>query len=109
MASIEAYYGQPAITVRANATAAEAGRLMTERRVGAVVVVDESGAPVVSPREHPARCSELMKRTGARHLLVRDGKRLAGVVSMRDVIRALLDEREAEVRHLTGYITGIGG
>jgi CBS domain-containing protein len=60
-------------------------------------------------REDPARCSELMKETGARYLLVRDGDKLAGVVSMRDVIRALLEEREAEVRQLTGYITGMSG
>ena len=139
MGSIEAHYGKPALTIPANATVSEAAKVMTERRIGALVVTD-AGSPVglvserdlvakvlvpcldacavlvsdvmlrevvfVSPREDPARCSELMKLGGSRTLVVRDGDHLLGVVSMRDVIRALLDERESEVRQLTEYVTG---
>ncbi|GIW73132.1 MAG: hypothetical protein KatS3mg102_2674 [Planctomycetota bacterium] len=50
----------------------------------------------------PSSCGS----TGTRYLLVKDGARLAGVASMRDVIRALLAEREEELRHLSSYLSG---
>jgi signal-transduction protein with cAMP-binding, CBS, and nucleotidyltransferase domain len=137
---IEPYFGRPAVCVSADASAAEAAKLMADRKIGSLVATDAAGEPVglvaerelvarvlatgrdpkktkvseimlrevdsVSPREEAARCSILMRQRESRHLLVRDGGKLAGVVSMRDVIRAVLEEREAEVKQLTSYITG---
>jgi CBS domain-containing protein len=60
----------------------------------------------VSPREEASRCSQLMREHKTRHLLVREGGSVVGVVSMRDVIRAVLEEKESEVRQLQAYISG---
>ena len=51
-------------------------------------------------------CSELMKAGNTRYLLVLDDGELVGLVSMGDVIRALLAEREAEVHALSNYVSG---
>jgi len=51
-------------------------------------------------------CMALMTRERIRHLpVVREG-RIAGVISIGDVVKHASEEREAEVRSLTAYITG---
>jgi CBS domain-containing protein len=113
---------QQVLTVGTRTTLREACRLMTDRRVGAAVVVDEElpGPGIVTERDvlravadgvdpeatavadvmtFEARtattswdldeaAAEMVKR-GFRHLVVVDGEgRLAGMLSMRDVVRA---------------------
>ncbi len=52
------------------------------------------------------RCMELMTEYRTRHLLVRDGDDLAGVISIGDVVKALMHEQQSTIDHLTQYITG---
>ena len=52
------------------------------------------------------RCMELMTEYRTRHLLVRDGSELAGVISIGDVVKALMQEQQSTIDHLTQYITG---
>jgi len=51
------------------------------------------------------RCLELMKQNQCRHLLVFDGSEFVGIVSLRDLVQLLLDERERLTQELTRYIT----
>ena len=51
------------------------------------------------------RCMELMTECRTRHLLVRDGDELAGVISIGDVVKALMQEQQSTIDHLTQYIT----
>lgn len=52
------------------------------------------------------RCMELMTEYRTRHLLVRDGDELAGVISIGDVVKALMHQQQSTIEHLTQYITG---
>jgi CBS domain-containing protein len=60
----------------------------------------------VSPHFPVERCMELMTDFRSRHLLVRDGEALAGMISIGDVVKALLHEQRSTIDHLTQYITG---
>lgn len=48
----------------------------------------------------------IMTSNRIRHLPIVDGKRLAGVVSIGDVVNALKQEKEVENRYLRDYIQG---
>ena len=49
---------------------------------------------------------DLMTSKRIRHLPILDGGKLAGIVSIGDVVKAKAKLAEVEVRHLTDYITG---
>ncbi len=54
------------------------------------------------------QCMALMKQYSVRHLPVVEKDHLLGVVSMRDVMFAVLEDREFEIRGLENYIMGSG-
>ncbi len=43
---------------------------------------------------------------GCRHLPVREGDRIVGMISIRDLTNSLVADREAEIAQLTSYISG---
>jgi len=49
---------------------------------------------------------DIMTQRSIRHLPIMDGPELYGMVSMRDVVDALLDQSKAQVRFLSDYISG---
>ena len=51
-------------------------------------------------------CMAVMTHERIRHLPVLSAGRLAGIVSIGDVVKHLSAERHVEVRYLTDYITG---
>ncbi|HUI64379.1 MAG TPA: CBS domain-containing protein [Bacteroidota bacterium] len=51
-------------------------------------------------------CMSLMTDKHVRHLPVVEGKRLIGIVSIGDVVKALLDDKETMIKDLKNYITG---
>ncbi|MGA9031113.1 MAG: CBS domain-containing protein [Sulfuricaulis sp.] len=59
----------------------------------------------VSPAERSERCIELMKTHQCRHLLVFDGDAFVGIISLRDLLLVLLEEKEELIRQLTRYVT----
>lgn len=63
--------------------------------------------PVVIERatELP-RCMELMTARQVRHLPVVEGGKLAGVISIGDVVKALLEDQQDSIHHLERYIRG---
>jgi CBS domain-containing protein len=64
------------------------------------------GIPRVGADATEAECSVLMRDHATRHLLVEDGGRVIGVVSMRDVIASMLDEKQFLIDQLATYING---
>lgn len=130
--------GRECVTISPEATLADAARLLTEKRIGAVVVTsfDSFVAGILSERDivnalakrgagaldqsvastmtrEVVTCTEedtlndLMKRMTAgrfRHVpVVKDG-RLAGIVSIGDVVKQRLAEMERESQALKEYI-----
>lgn len=60
------------------------------------------------PTDTVAQVMAVMSERRIRHLPVMDGERLAGVISIGDVVKARLDDAELEVESLRGYVAGIG-
>ncbi len=58
----------------------------------------------VAPSESLENCMLLMREHGFRHLPVCDGKRLVGLVSLRDLLLRDLTEKDDEVRMMRAYI-----
>jgi len=54
------------------------------------------------------QCMGLMKQYSIRHLPVVEHDQLVGLVSMRDVMFAAIENRESEIRGLENYIMGSG-
>lgn len=132
--------GVQVFTVRPDDDLVAAARVLTEKRVGAAVVVDAAGAPVgvFSERDlartiaqmgpdglgrsvsqvmsdnlvtaPPAASVDdlmgLMTEKRVRHILIMDGDRLAGVISIGDVVKRKIADAEAEADTLKAYIEG---
>lgn len=61
--------------------------------------------PRVAPDEIGEVCIELMKQHKCRHLMVYDGDAFVGIISLRDLLVLLLEEKEELIRQLTKYVT----
>jgi CBS domain-containing protein len=92
--------------------------LVTERDLVLNLLADggEAGMPIerAMRRDLPripagsseTACSDLMRDHYTRHLLVEERGQVVGVISMRDVIRLMLDEKQSLIEQLQGYISG---
>ncbi len=118
----------------------DAIRLMAERQVGALLVMDgEALLGIVSERDYARKvilmgrssketpvsaimtpaplitvtpdsrareCMRLMSDRRIRHLPVLDGGRVVGMLSIGDLVRAIIEAQDAEIQQLTQYIAG---
>ena len=115
----------------------EAIKMMAEKNVGALLVIDdEQLSGIVSERDyarkvilkgkssektpvkdimtaniisaHPTQtveeCMELMSANRIRHLPVLDGGKLVGVLSIGDLVKAIIDEQQFTITQLKSYI-----
>jgi CBS domain-containing protein len=64
------------------------------------------GAIAVTPTHTVEECMALMLQRHFRHLPVLDGDTLLGVITVRDVVQATLEEKEYVIEQLSGYISG---
>jgi len=62
--------------------------------------------PAVSPQTEERECAEVMRRNFTRHLLVKEGGEVQGVVSMLDVLQLMVDEKDWLINQLQQYIKG---
>ncbi len=62
--------------------------------------------PHVKTSSTELETAELMRTNFTRHLLVEDKGEVVGIISMRDVIQLMLDEKQWLVDQLQGYIDG---
>jgi CBS domain-containing protein len=58
-----------------------------------------------TPNDSVDSLSALMTKNRVRHVPVVDDGRLAGIVSIGDVVKTRMEELEAEQKHLQDYIT----
>ena len=127
-------------TVRQDAMAYEALRLMEDRDIGALLVLNNAGeltgifserdyarkvilkgksskeTPVselmsevvyaVNPEHTINDCMAIMTAGRVRHLPVKDDGRLMGVVSIGDVVNAIISDQKTTIKDLENYITG---
>ncbi len=130
--------GWPAVhAIGPDAPVIEAIRLMAERRIGALLVMEGARlAGIVSERDYARkvvlqgrsskdtpvrdimtaqvvsvgphdgidRCMQLVTDGRIRHLPVLDGEQVIGVVSIGDLVKAVIEEQRQELDHLQRYI-----
>jgi len=127
--------------VKANETVYRAIRLMADRRIGCLLVVDKGiVVGIFTERDYIMRvevegratretllgevmtekmytvtthtsvreCLALMMLHHIRHLPVVENGTLQGIISMRDAVDAVLDERRSEIQGLENYTPGSG-
>jgi len=58
----------------------------------------------VSPKDTANYCLNLMKDNRCRYLLVFDGDEFVGIVSLRDMVALLMEEKEDLITYLNQYI-----
>jgi len=65
-------------------------------------------SPVISaePGDSVQQCMETMTTCHCRHLPVVENGKLLGIVSIGDLVKKMLDEKQHEVEKLSQYITG---
>ena len=92
--------------------------LVTERDLVATVLAKGSdgslpirtamrdGIPRIAADAQEGEAADMMRDHFTRHLLVEDGGKVVGVVSMRDVIQLMLDEKQFLISQLNTYIFG---
>jgi CBS domain-containing protein len=133
--------GSGVCSVRPDTTVYDALKLMAEKNVGAVLVLDgdqpvgilserdyarqvilkgktSKETPVheimtsrivfVRPEHHIEECMALMTDKRIRHLPVLEEGKLIGVVSIGDVVKAVISEKEFLISQLEHYITSGG-
>jgi len=80
-----------------------AGRSSKDSPVSAIMT---SNVVTVTPQHSVDDCMTLMTSRRVRHLPVVDGGRLAGVISIGDLVKATIDEQAFTIRELKSYIAG---
>ena len=62
--------------------------------------------PRIDAHASESECAHLMRDCYTRHLLVEEDGNVAGIISMRDVIVLMLDEKQFLIDQLNVYISG---
>ena len=60
----------------------------------------------VSPDTTVQACMEIMTERHVRHLPVKDGGTVVGMVSIGDLVKAVIEDQQQEISQLTQYIAG---
>jgi len=131
--------GSGVLSIPPDATVYDALKLMAEKNVGALLVLEKGklvgilserdyarkvilkgksslNTPVrdimtgrvmfVRPEQTVEECMALMTEKHVRHLPVLVGDRVAGIVSIGDLVKASLEEKDFMIKQLENYITG---
>jgi CBS domain-containing protein len=131
--------GDAIFAIAPNSPVLDAIRLMAEKSVGALVVMDEQKlAGIVSERDYARKvilkgrsskdtpvseimsspvltvapsdtinhCMKQVTEHRIRHLPVVDNQRVVGMLSIGDLVKAVIDEQAEQLEHLQKYIAG---
>jgi CBS domain-containing protein len=71
-------------------------------------VKDVMSSPVISarPDDTVSHCMEVMTTCRCRHLPIVDGDELLGIVSIGDLVKSIVEEKQSEIDQLNQYIAG---
>ena len=131
--------GGDLITVSPDATVLDAIKIMAERSIGSLLVMEKDelegilterdyarkvivkgrasnstavreimSTDIISaaPGESVNHCMEVMTRKKIRHLPVIDDGRVVGIVSIGDLVQAIISDQQEEIQQLEQYISG---
>jgi CBS domain-containing protein len=79
------------------------GRTSKETSVATIMA---SKPTVVSPNTSVQRCMQMMTERRIRHLPVLSNGRIAGVVSIGDIVKSLISEQASHIEQMQEYIQG---
>ena len=113
--------------------------LMSEKNIGAIIIVDNNDFPIgiFSERDYARKiilkgksskdtlldeamtkelitvtrdykidkCMEIMNEKKIRHLPVLENKKIVGIISIRDVLKIMIEEQKELIDHLQKFIT----
>ncbi len=86
-------------------------KIYLKDQCGARVKVREimsSDLTVVEPRTLLKTCMEMMTKKRIRHLPVLEENRVVGIISIGDIVKYLVREKECVIKNLQNYISGSG-
>lgn len=131
--------GNDVWSVSSNDSVFEAIKMMAEKKVGALPVIDNKKVSgMISERDYARKvilqgrssektpvkdimtakvisadsthtvekCMELMTENRIRHLPIIDGEEIVGVISIGDLVKAIIDEQQFTITQLNNYIAG---
>ncbi len=79
------------------------GKTSADSKVSEVMVTE---LVTITPDDDTTRCMRLMTDKSIRHLPVLEGGKLVGLVSIGDIVKAVIEEQQSTIEHLEKYITG---
>jgi CBS domain-containing protein len=79
------------------------GKSSADIKIGEVMV---TGLITVSSESTTSECMKLMTDRTIRHLPVVDEGKLVGLISIGDVVKAVIEEQQQVIQHLEQYIAG---
>ncbi|WP_456315514.1 CBS domain-containing protein [Pseudomonas shirazensis] len=130
--------GRNVFSVRSTTTVYEALKVMGEKNIGAILVIDGSSLKgILSERDYARKivlkdkssketyvheimestvfsvrlsnniedCMELMSTKRIRHLPVLDNDIVVGIISISDVVKAIIEIQKDTINHLNSYIS----
>jgi CBS domain-containing protein len=62
--------------------------------------------PTASPDQTVEACMATMTNKRIRHILVMEDNRLVGLVSIGDLVKAVIDHQQSTIEQLVGYVSG---
>jgi CBS domain-containing protein len=86
-----------------------ARKIVLKGRFSKDVPVSEIMSPeivAIGPEEDVERCMTLMTHERVRHLPVFENGRLIGLISIGDIVKAIIEHKEETIRQLEKYIKG---
>jgi len=60
----------------------------------------------VTPEDEVRQCMQIMTEMRIRHLPVMQGDRMVGMISIGDLVRAVIEDQEQTIQHLERFIAG---
>jgi CBS domain-containing protein len=130
--------GKEVYSILSTNTVYEALTVMSEKNIGAILIIEdtvlkgvlserdyarkivlkaksskkafvheimETDVVTVSPSDNLEYCMELMSKKRVRHLPVLENEIVIGIISISDVVKAIIEMQKDTIQHLNSYIT----